>query len=51
MQSGGFTFSTFEKSPVACSITPSSRSRSQMAVASAVAGSRVAGSRTSSMPW
>ncbi len=43
MHSGGFTFSTFEWSPVACSMTPSSRSRSQIAVASR--GRRLAGHR------
>ena len=43
MHSGGLILSTFEWSPVAWSMTPSSRSRSQIAVASSVAGSRVSG--------
>src|SRR4029077_3805482 len=51
MHSGGLILSTFEWSPVAWSITPSSRSRSQTAVASSVAGTLVSGSRTSSTPW
>ena len=50
MHIGGLIFSTFCRSPVGCTMTPSSRIRSQIAAVSATAGSRVVRSRTSSTP-
>ena len=47
---GGLIFRMFWWSPVGCAITPNSRSRSQIAAVSAVAGSHVARSRTNSGP-